>query len=140
MLIYFNIILTHGGWIAKNMNTHNSIVIDELKLVQKRMDRLREGFRLEKESSLEDSNLHDLEKLRERSKSIYQMEVAECSREIVRLKLLISADEPGMEEADDLSDHCKREAASLLAHLVSAPNRLIRIYKAGGLRKKKNDI
>jgi len=130
MLIYFNIILTHGSWIAKNMKIHNSEIIEELKLVRKRMNRLREGFRLSKESALENSDLEELEKLRERSKSIYQIEIIECLRDIRRLKLIISSDQPGMEEADDLSELCRKEAASLYAHLVSAPNRLIRVCKA----------
>ena len=130
MLIYFNIILTHGSWIAKNMKIHNSEIIEELKLVRKRMNRLREGFRLSKESALENSDLEELEKLRERSKSIYQIEIIECLRDIRRLKLIIASDQPGMEEADDLSELCRKEAASLYAHLVSAPNRLIRVCKA----------
>ncbi len=131
MLIYFSRILTHGSWIAKNMKNHNSAVIEELKLVRKRMSRLRESFRLSKESALEDSNIEKLEKLRERSKSIYQMEIIECLRDIKRLKLLITSDQQGMEEADDLSELCRKEAVSLFAHLVSAPNRLIRVFKAG---------
>ena len=132
MIIYFNIILTHGRWIAKNMKIHNSAIIEELKLVRKRMDRLRESFRLSKESALKDPDMHVLEKLRERSKSVYQIEIIECLRDIRKLKLLISSDHPGMEEAEDLSELCSKEASSLLAHMVSAPNRLIRIYRAGG--------
>lgn len=113
------------------MKIHNSAVIEELKLVRKLINRIRESFRLSKESALEDSNLEKLEKLRERSKSIYQMEIIECLRDIRSLKLLITSDQPGMEEADDLSELCRKEAASLHAHLVSAPNRLIRICKTG---------
>ena len=131
MLIYFNRILIHGSWIAKNMKNHNSAVIEELNLVRKRMNRLGESFRLSKESALEDSDIEKLEKLRERSKSIYQMEIIECLRDIRRLKLLITPDLSGMEEADDLSELCRKEAADLFAHFVSAPNRLIRICKAG---------
>lgn len=131
MFIYFNIKLTHGSCIAKNMKIHNSAVIEELKLVRKRMDRLRESFRLSKESALEDLNLDKLEKLRERSKSVYQMEIIECLRDMNRLKLLINSDQPGMEEADDLAELCREEGSSLFAHLVSAPNRLIRVFKAG---------
>ena len=114
------------------MKIHNSAVIQELKLVRKRMERLGESFRLSKESALEDSDSEALEKLRERSKSVYQMEIAECLRDIRRLKLLITSDQPGMEAADDLAELCREEGESLFAHLVSTPNRLIRIYKAGG--------
>lgn len=113
------------------MKIHNSDVIEELKLVRKRMSRLRESFRLEKVRVLEDSQLNELEKLRERSKAIYQMEIIECLRDIRKLKLLINSDQPGMEEADDLSELCRKEATSLLAHFVSTPNRLIRVFKAG---------
>jgi hypothetical protein len=132
MLIYFSRILTHGSCIAKNMKIDNSAVIEELKLVRKRMERLGESFRLSKESALEDSDAEALEKLRERSKSVYQMEIAECLRDIRMLKLLITSDQPGMEAADDLAELCRKEGQSLFAHLVSAPNRLIRISKAGG--------
>ncbi len=132
MLIYFSRILTHGSCIAKNMKICNSVVIEELKLVRKRMERLGESFRLLKESTLEDSDLKALEKLRERSKSVYQMEIIECLRDVRRLKLLISSDQPEMEATDDFAELCRKEGESLFAHLVSAPNRLIRIYKAGG--------
>lgn len=121
------------------MKSNNSGIIKELKFVRKCMDRLREGFRLEKENALECPDIIKLEKLRERAKSIYQMEIVECLRDVRRLKLLISADQPGMEEADDLSELCMQEAYSLLAHLVSAPNRLVRIYRAGGLREREDD-
>ncbi len=114
------------------MKIHNSAVIEELKLVRKRMERLGESFRLSKESALEDSDADALEKLRERSKSVYQMEIIECLRDVRRLKLLITSDQPEMEAADDLAELCRKEGGSLFAHLVSAPNRLIRIYKAGG--------
>ncbi len=140
MLIYINIILTHGSWIAKNMKTNNSAVIEELKLVWRRINRLREGFRLAKESALEAPDMMKLEKLRERSKSIYQMEILEYFRDIRRLKLLITSDQPGIEKADELLELCSKEAASLLTHLVSAPNRLIRIYKAGGLSESEGDV
>ncbi|MCK4806138.1 MAG: hypothetical protein KAT09_00755 [Candidatus Aegiribacteria sp.] len=119
------------------MKNNNSAVIEKLKLVRKRMNRLREGFRLEKESALEDPDIMELEKLRERSKSIYQMEMVEYSRDIKMLKRNINSDQSKMEEAEDLSELCMKEAASLLAHFVSAPNRLIRIYKAEGLSEKR---
>ncbi len=121
------------------MKSSNFEVIDELKLVLKRMDRLREGFRLEKDSVLMNTDTGELEKLRERSRSMYQMEMAEYQRDIGSLKRSITSDQPGMEEAEDLSELCAKEAASLLAHLVSTPNRLLRIYKAGGLRGKEGD-
>lgn len=139
MLTYFSIILTHRSWNAKNMKNDNSVIIEELKLIRRRMERLREGFRLEKENGLEVPNILKLEKLRERSKSVYQMEVIEYSRDIRRLERYISSDQPGKEEADDLSKLCMKEAASLLAHLVSAPNRLMRIFRTGGLRKRGDD-
>lgn len=121
------------------MKNDNSAIIEKLKLVRKRMERLREGFRLEKESAIENPDIWKLENLRERSKSIYQMEVAEYMRDIRRLKLLITSDQSGMEEAHDMSELCTKEAASILAHLVSAPNRLIRVYKAGGFPEREGD-
>ncbi len=120
------------------MKIHNSAVIENLKLVRKRMERLGESFRLTKESALEDSNGKALERLRERSKSVYQMRIVECLREIRGLKLLITPDQPGMEAAEDLAELCRKEGESLFAHLVSTPNRLIRVYK-GGLREMEDD-
>ncbi len=130
MLIYFSIILIHSSRIAKNMNKTNSFVIEELRLILRHMSRLAESFRLEKERALRTADIKELEKLRERSKSIYMFEIAEHSREIRRLKRFIRSDQPGMEEADDLAEVCKKEADDLLTHIVSTPNRLIRVYRA----------
>lgn len=112
------------------MKNSNSAIIKELKFVQKRVNRLSESFRLEKEKVLENPDIGKLEKLRQRSRVVYQMKLAEYSRDIGRLKRCISLDQSGMEEADDLAELCRYESASLLAHLVSTPNRLIRIYKS----------
>ncbi|MEN8208362.1 MAG: hypothetical protein ABFR50_03835 [Candidatus Fermentibacteria bacterium] len=112
------------------MKNDNSAIMEELKLVLKRLGRLREKFRLSKESALEDFDIKSLENLRERSKSIYQVEAIGYMRDIKGLKLRISSDQSGMEEADDLAELCRKEAASLLMHLVSAPNRLIRVFRA----------
>ncbi len=136
MVKYFNIILTHRSWIAKNMKKTNSAIIVKLKLILRSMDRLREGFRLEKESALEGPDTGELEKLRERSKSVYQMEIVEYARDIRRLKRSIDSDQAGLEEAEDMAELCAKEAAAIHAHFVSSPNRLIRSYRAGGLSEK----
>lgn len=106
-------------------------MIEELRSVLKHMNRLREGFRIEKEKALENNDIGSLKKLRERSKFVYQMDITECLREITMLKNCISSDQPGMEEADDLAELCRKEAMQLKAHMSSTPNRLIRAIKAG---------
>ncbi len=116
------------------MKKSNTAVIEELKLVLKFMKRLREGFRLEKEKALENSDIESLKKLRERSKFIYQIRMTECLRDIIMLRNSISSDQPMMEEADDLAELCRREAMQLKAHMSSTPNRLIRAIKAGKFR------
>jgi len=113
------------------MKKDNVAVIKELKLIIKRMERLRESFRLEKEEALKEPDISVLAKFRERSRSLYLISVAECSREITRLGHCISSDQPGMEEADDLVKFCRKEAMHLAAHLTSTPNRLIRVFKTG---------
>ncbi|MCD4776764.1 MAG: hypothetical protein K8S15_12030 [Candidatus Aegiribacteria sp.] len=116
------------------MKKSNSALIEELKFVLKRMNRLREAFRIEKEEALENTDIESLKKLRERSKFIYQLSINECLREITMLKNCISSDQPGMEEADDLAELCRSEAMQLKAHISSAPNRLIRAIKAREFR------
>ena len=116
------------------MKKSNSAIIEKLKLILRRMNRLGEGFRLEKEKALEKSDIEALEKLRERSKFIYQIRISEYSRDIVRLKNCISSAQSGMEEADDLAELCRSEAMQLKAHISSTPNRLIRVFKAEKFR------
>lgn len=116
------------------MKKNNTAVIEELKLVLKFMKRLREGFRIEKEKAHENSDIESLKKFRERSKSIYQIKMNECLREIVMLRNSISLDQPMMKEADNLAELCRREAMQLKAHMSSTPNRLIRVIRAGKFR------
>jgi len=112
------------------MEKNNSEIIEKLKLILKSMERLRESFRLEKEKVLEHPGFAELEKLRERSRFIYQMKVAEYLRDTKKLKIRIAHNQSQMEEAEDLAELCRDEAMQLQAHFVSTPNRLIRVYRA----------
>jgi len=111
------------------MKRSNSTIIEELKLVLKHMDRIRESYRLEKEFVLEDPNIANLKKFRERSKAVYQMKIAGFARDIRRLRRNLSPNEPGLEEAEDLILNCSTEAARLQMHFTSTPNRLLRVYR-----------
>lgn len=108
------------------MKKSNFEVIQSLKVVLRRIHRLAEGFRLEKEDALQSPGIEGLEGLRRRCRVHYRLRLADCSREVLRLRRRISSDLPAREEADDLAETCRREAAELDAHFVSAPNRLIR--------------
>lgn len=108
------------------MKKSNFEVIQSLKVVMRRINRLREGFRLEKEEALQSPGIETLEGLRDRCRIHYRVRLADCSREVLRLRRRISPDLPAREEAEDLAETCRREAAELDAHLVSAPSRLIR--------------
>ncbi|MBN2586258.1 MAG: hypothetical protein JXA64_00330 [Candidatus Fermentibacteraceae bacterium] len=108
------------------MKKSNFAVIEELKVMLRQMDRLLEGFRIEKEEAVQDSGTEPLEKLRRRAQSYYRMKLAGFSREILRLRHLISADLPAREEAEDLAETCRQRALELDAHLVSTPSRLLR--------------
>ncbi|MBD3278913.1 MAG: hypothetical protein GF388_11490 [Candidatus Aegiribacteria sp.] len=115
------------------MKKDNSAVIRRLELALKTVNRIREGFRIEKEDLLPDPSMDDLLQLRERSKSYYRLKLAEVARDVARLKRQIDSDQAGMEEAQDLTRECEAAAKKLKAHLVSTPNRLIRAYGNGGL-------
>lgn len=108
------------------MKKSNFEVIQSLKVVLRRIHRLAEGFRLEKEEALQIPGIDGLESLRRRCRVHYRLRLADCSREVLRLQRRISSDLPAREEAEDLAETCRREAAGLDAHLVSAPCRLIR--------------
>ncbi|MFO8184128.1 MAG: hypothetical protein R6U39_08150 [Candidatus Aegiribacteria sp.] len=108
------------------MKKSNFEVIQSLKIVLRRVHRLAEGFRLEKEEALQSPGTEGLEDLRRRSRVHYRIRLADCSREVLRLQRRISSDLPAREEAEDMAETCRREVAELDAHLVSAPNRLIR--------------
>lgn len=108
------------------MKKDNSAVISRLELALKTIERIREGFRIEKEDLLPNPSMDDLQQLRERSKTYYRLKLAGVARDVARLKRQIDSDQAGMEEAQDLARECKTAAEKLKAHLVSTPNRLIR--------------
>jgi hypothetical protein len=113
------------------MKNSNIAVIEALKLVLKRMDRLREGFRLEKEAVLERPDVIGLETLMDRSRNLYRIRLADCRREMLILGRRISQDLPAWEDAKDLFDQCEAFYRDLEAHLVSTPHRLLRVYRDG---------
>jgi hypothetical protein len=130
-LAQFSIILTHSSGNANYMKKSNFAVIQSLKVIQRRMERLREGFRLEKEEALRLSGTQPLEELRSRAKSFYRVRLAGLSREVMRLRNSISTELPAREEAEDLADACAKQLLELDAHFVSAPSRLMRARKEG---------
>ena len=115
------------------MRKANIRAVEELKLLLKQMERIREGFRLQKDEVLEKKDLKELYILRELSKSKYQPMLRDIFRDIRKLSCTIVFDEPGGEEAEDLIIEAEKVFMDLQAHLISAPSRLIRAFKSGGI-------
>lgn len=130
-LVQFIIILTHNSGNANYMKKSNLAVIEAIKVILRQMDRLREGFRIEKEEALGKPGAQPLEDLRERSRSFYRVRLAELSRELAGLRHSISPDLPAREEAEDLAENCLRQSRELETHLISTPSRLLRTRKEG---------
>ena len=130
-LVQFIIILTHNSGNANYMKKSNLAVIEAIKVILRQMDRLREGFRIEKEEALGKPGVQPLEDLRERARSFYRVRLAELSRELAGLRHSISPDLPAREEAEDLADNCLRQSRELETHLISTPSRLLRTRREG---------
>ncbi|GEM_PF-2416982 len=117
------------------MSYDNDSIIEELNLLRSRAERTAESFRLEKEELLISGDLDDLLRLREMSRTIYTPSLQRLSREVQRLKHLIPADSPRMEEAEEAAAELTVHINRILAHVVSTPNRLIRASRGGALER-----
>ncbi len=115
------------------MRNANIKIIEELRFLIKQMKRIRESFRLQKEEALAKSDLKELRNLREFSRTICQPKMRDIFRYVRRLSCMIKLDEPGIEEAEDLLIDAEVIFRELQAHLVSTPNRLIRVFRSGGI-------
>ena len=115
------------------MRNANIRAAEELKLLLKQMERIRESFRLQKDEVLAKKDLKELYILRELSKRKYQPMLRDIFRDIRRLSCMIGFDEPGGEEAEDLMIEAEKVFMELHAHLISVPDRLIRVFKSGGI-------
>ena len=114
------------------MRNANIRVAEELRFLLKQMKRIRETFRLHKEEALAKSDLKELHNLRELSRTKYQQKLRDIFRNVKKLSCMINMDEPGGEEAEDLLIDAENVFRELQAHLISTPNRLIRVFKSGG--------
>jgi hypothetical protein len=110
------------------MKKTNFEVMDALRVLLRRVDRIREGFRLQKEDALEEGDLRKLEELRQRSRVYFRTRLAQCRREMLALGMSMSSELPAFEETQDMFERCRQEIADLDAHLVSTPSRLLRVY------------
>ncbi|MCK4504987.1 MAG: hypothetical protein KAW14_05175 [Candidatus Aegiribacteria sp.] len=120
------------------MKNANIRVVEELSLLLKQMERIRESFRLQKEEALAESDLKELHNLRELSRTKYQPKLRDIFRYVRKLSCTIKLDEPGREEAEDLLINAENVFRELQAHLISVPNRLIRVFKSGGINPNLN--
>ncbi|MCK4671473.1 MAG: hypothetical protein KAT47_02950 [Candidatus Aegiribacteria sp.] len=115
------------------MKNANIRVAEELRLLLKQIERIRESFRLQKEEALAKSDLKELHNLRELSRTKYQPKLRDIFRNVKKLSCMINLDEPGREEAEDLLIDAEQVFRIVQAHLISAPNRLIRVFRSGGI-------
>ncbi len=120
------------------MRNANIRVVEKLKFLLKQMERIRESFRLQKEEVLAKNDLKELYILREISKTKFQPMLRDVFRDIRKLSSMIGFDEPAGEEAEDLVMKAENVFMELRAHLGSVPNRLIRVFKSGGIDLKLN--
>ena len=113
------------------MNNTNIIAAEELRFLLKQFDRIRESFRLQKEEALAKSDLKELYKLRDLSRTKYQPKLRDVFRNVKKLSRMIDLNEQGGEEAKDLVIDADRIFRELQAHLISVPSRLIRVFRSG---------
>lgn len=115
------------------MRKPNTEVTEELGILLRRIDRIREGFRLEKEEALKNPGRQVLLNLRECSRMKYQIQLADINRELIKLTGMINSDGPGREEAEDIANHTDSVLRDLQANLISTPNRLLRVLRSGAI-------
>ena len=115
------------------MKNANIQVTEEFRVLIKQMNRIRESFRLQKEEALAKCDLKELHKLRELSRMKYQPELRDKFRNAKKLSSMVDMDKPGGEEAEDLVIDADIVFRELQAHLISAPNRLIRVFRSVGI-------
>lgn len=113
------------------MRNANTKVVEELILLLKQMKRIQESFRLQKEEALAESELKELHNLRELSRTRYQPKLRDIFRNVKKLSCMVNLGEPGGEEAEELVIEAEIVFRELQAHLISAPNRLIRVFRSG---------
>lgn len=113
----------------------NHRILEELGLALREMERVRESFRLAKEEALQGGGIEDLLRLRERSRSHFQVRLRDLDRGVRRLAASLRADQPGLEEAEETAAEAGQLFAEILAHLEATPNRLLRALRSGGLAR-----
>ncbi len=109
----------------------NTEVVEKLRFLLKQMKRIQESFRLQKEEALAKSELKELHNLRELSRTRYQPKLRDIFRNVKKLSCMVNLDEPGGEEAEELVIEAEIVFRELQTHLISAPNRLIRVFRSG---------
>lgn len=108
----------------------NEETLQHIEIIGKNADRLRETFRLHKEDVLHLESPDALFNFREYSRLKYQPRARELKRELLQKMVLIRADDAGYEVTVETAEAILKELESILGHIISTPNRLIRVYKA----------
>jgi len=116
------------------MDDANARTIEEIGTAVREMERVLEGFRLEKEDALQAGGTAALQALRERSRTHHQVLLRDLERTVRTLAARIRTDGPGAEEAEEAAAAACSLAGEILAHLASAPSRLLRAFRTGGMR------
>lgn len=101
-----------------------------IEIIGKNAERLRETFKLHKEAALLSKTLDALIKFREYSRLKYQLRARELKRELLQKMKLLRNDALGYEATMEMAESILKEIDSILGHITSTPNRLIRTYRA----------
>lgn len=104
----------------------NLSILSDLEILRRALARLEEGFRLEKEDALTLGSAEALERLRERSRSHYQLEISIVRKDILRSESMLVPGEEWFEEGSAIARDLLRRAEHLLARVTGTPNRLLR--------------
>jgi hypothetical protein len=104
----------------------NLTLLADLEQQRRAILRLEEGFRLEKDDALEAGACESLLRLRERSRTRYQPELARIRNEVLRLSGLLLAGEEWYEEGISIVGTIQKKIDEAMTRFIGAPNRLLR--------------
>ncbi len=108
------------------MKRENFAIVSDLEILRRALSRLEEGFRLEKEEALTEGSVEALERLRERSRTHYQLEISIVRRDVQRSENLLVPGEEWFEEGTASARELLQKTDQLLARVIGTPNRLVR--------------
>jgi len=107
----------------------NLLLLADLEQQRRAVLRLDEGFRLEKDEALSRGSRDALLRLRERSRTHYQPELARVRNEVQRLAALFIPGEQWHEECLASSSAIQKRMDEAMTRFIGTPNRLLRNWE-----------